>query len=148
MSSSSAAHRMGPQQRTAFQYYLYGLDERQPMERCRIPASWTRFRASRVRGDRLRRGATAWSTGKKVPNGTTGLGPNGEDVPTLLDIAEGQRGMSTGLVNDHDITNATLAAFGSPVPDRDLKVDIAKGYLDRGVDVLFGGGEKYWYPRG
>ena len=92
-------------------------------------------------------GATAWAIGKKVPNGTTGLGPDGEEVPTLMDIAK-ERGMSTGLVNDHDITNATLAAFGSPVPDRDLKVDIAEGYLDNGVDVMFGGGEKYWYPEG
>ena len=139
---------MGPQQRTAIQYYWYGLDERQPMDA--LPYSGF---LDTIPGDPeyavtdSAAGATAWSTGKKVPNGTTGLGPNGESVATLLDIAE-QRGMSTGLVNDHDITNATLAAFGSPVPDRDLKVDIAEGYLDRGVDVMFGGGEKYWYPQG
>ncbi|MGE0215138.1 alkaline phosphatase [Mycolicibacterium sp.] len=139
---------MGPQQRTAIQYYLYGLDERQPMDA--LP--YTGF-LDTIPGDPeyavtdSAAGATAWAIGKKVPNGTTGLGPDGESVPTLLDIAQ-DRGMSTGLVNDHDITNATLAAFGSPVPDRDLKVDIAKGYLDRGIDVLFGGGEKYWYPEG
>lgn len=139
---------MGPQQRTAIQYALYGLDERQPMDA--LPYSGF---LDTVPGDPeaavtdSAAGATAWSTGKKVPNGTTGLGPDGEEVPTLMTIAK-DRGMSTGLVNDHDVTNATLASFGSPVPDRDLKVDIAKGYLDNGVDVLFGGGEKYWYPEG
>ena len=139
---------MGSQQRTAIQYYLYGLDERQPMDA--LPYAGL---LDTIPGDPeyavtdSAAGATAWSIGKKVPNGTTGLGPDGESVKTLLDIAK-ERGMSTGLVDDHDVTNATLAAFGSPVPDRDLKVDIAAGYLDRGIDVLFGGGEKYWYPEG
>jgi len=139
---------MGPQQRTAIQYYLYGLEERQPMDA--LP--YTGF-LDTVPGDPefavtdSAAGATAWAIGRKVPNGTTGLGPDGESVPTLLDIAQ-DRGMSTGLINDHDITNATLAAFGSPVKDRDMKVDIAKRYLDKGIDVLFGGGEKYWYPEG
>jgi alkaline phosphatase len=139
---------MGSQQRTAIQYYSYGLDERQPMDA--LPYAGM---LDTIPGDPeyavtdSAAGATAWAIGKKVPNGTTGLGPEGESVPTLLDIAK-ERGMSTGLVDDHDVTNATLAAFGAPVPDRDLKVEIAEGYLDRGVDVLFGGGEKYWYPEG
>ncbi|MFC7673301.1 alkaline phosphatase [Mycolicibacterium sp. GCM10028919] len=139
---------MGPQQRTAIQYYLYGLDERQPMDA--LPYSGF---LDTIPGDPeyavtdSAAGATAWATGKKVPNGTTGLGPDGEEVPTLMSIAK-ERGMSTGLVNDHDVTNATLASFGSPVEDRDLKVKIAEGYLDNGVDVMFGGGEKYWYPEG
>jgi alkaline phosphatase len=139
---------MGPQQRTAIQYVLYGLDERQPMDA--LPYSGF---LDTIPGDPeaavtdSAAGATAWAIGQKVPNGTTGLGPNGEEVPTLMDIAK-ERGMSTGLIDDHDVTNATLASFGSPVPDRDLKVDIAKGYLDNGIDVLFGGGEKYWYPKG
>lgn len=139
---------MGPQQRTAIQYYLYGLDERQPMDA--LP--YAGF-LDTIPGDPeaavtdSAAGATAWAIGQKVPNGTTGLGPDGEEVPTLMSIAK-ERGMSTGLVNDHDVTNATLASFGSPVEDRDLKVKIAEGYLDNGVDVMFGGGEKYWYPEG
>lgn len=139
---------MGPQQRTAIQYFLYGLDERQPMDA--LP--YAGF-LDTIPGDPeyavtdSAAGATAWAIGQKVPNGTTGLGPNGESVPTLLDIAQ-ERGMATGLINDHDITNATLASFGAPVPDRDLKVDIAEGYLAKDIDVLFGGGEKYWYPEG
>ncbi|MBJ7465757.1 MAG: alkaline phosphatase [Mycolicibacterium sp.] len=139
---------MGSQQRTAIQYHSYGLDERQPMDA--LPFAGM---LDTIPGDPeyavsdSAAGATAWAIGQKVPNGTTGLGPDGESVPTLLDLAK-DRGMSTGLVNDHDVTNATLAAFGAPVADRDLKVEIAEGYLDRGVDVLFGGGEKYWYPEG
>ena len=52
-------------------------------------------------------------------------------MPTLLEIAE-EHGMSTGLVNDHDITNATLAAFGGPIVNRDWKVGSPERML-RGI---------------
>lgn len=139
---------MGPQQRAAIQYSLYGTAEVQPMDALPYAGSLETSPADPTAAvTDSAAGATAWAIGQKVPVGTTGLGPNGESVPTLLDIAQ-QRGMSTGLVNDHDITNATLAAFGAPVVDRDFKTEIAEGYLDREIDVLFGGGEEYWYPEG
>jgi alkaline phosphatase len=66
----------------------------------------------------------------------------------LLFIAE-QEGKATGIVNDHDITNATLASFAAPIKNRDWKNLIAKRTL-RGTspDVMMGGGEGYWYPKG
>ena len=52
-------------------------------------------------------------------------------------------------MNDHDITNATLAAFAAPIVNRDWKVTIAQRTLRRiSPDVMMGGGEGYWYPRG
>ena len=65
-----------------------------------------------------------------------------------MEIAESE-GKATGIVNDHDITNATLAAFAAPIVNRDWKVAIAQRTL-RGIspDVMMGGGEGYWYPRG
>lgn len=139
---------MGIQQRTAIQYALYGLEERQPMDSLPYTGFLDTVPAAKRAVSDSAAGATAWSIGMKTKNGHTGLGPNLERVPTLLEIAR-DLGKSTGLVNDHDITNATLAAFGGPIRNRDWKVVIAQRMLQRiGVDVMMGGGEGYWYPKG
>jgi len=139
---------MGIQQRTAIQYATYGLDERQPMDALPYTGFLDTIPAGRPAVSDSAAGATAWSIGMKTRNGFTGLGPNKERVPTLLEIAKSE-GKSTGLVNDHDVTNATLAAFGGPVVNRDWKHVIAKRMLRQTeVDVMMGGGEGYWYPRG
>jgi alkaline phosphatase len=93
-------------------------------------------------------GATAWSIGVKTKNGLVGLGRDKVRVPTLMEIAE-EQGKATGIVNDHDITNATLASFAAPIVNRDWKVTIAQRTLRHiSPDVMMGGGEGYWYPRG
>jgi alkaline phosphatase len=138
---------MGVQQRTAIQYATYGLDERQPMDALPIAGFLDTIPARRAVSDSAA-GATAWSIGLKTRNGLVGYGPQGERPPTLMKIAK-EEGKSTGLVNDHDITNATLASFGAPISNRDRKVKIAERML-RGIapDVMMGGGEGYWYPEG
>lgn len=141
---------MGIQQRTAIQYALYGLKKRQPMDA--LP--YTGFLDTISAGPRAEAvtdsaaGATAWAIGKKTINGYTGLGVDKKRVPTLLDIAK-QQGKTTALINDHDVTNATLAAFGGPVINRDWKSVIADKEIHNGkVDILMGGNEAYWYPPG
>jgi alkaline phosphatase len=138
---------LGIQQRTAIQYALYGLEERQPMDALPATGFLDTIPYRKAVSDSAA-GATAWSIGMKTKNGLVGIGPNGEKPPTLMQIAKDQ-GKSTGLVNDHDITNATLAAFAAPIENRDLKVRIARKTL-RGIapDVMMGGGEGYWYPEG
>ncbi len=138
---------MGIQQRTAIQYATYGLDERQPMDALPVTGFLDTVPRTRAVSDSAA-GATAWSIGVKTKNGLVGMGPKLERPPTLMQIAE-DAGKSTGLVNDHDITNATLAAFAAPIKNRDLKVKIAERTL-RGIspDVMMGGGEGYWYPEG
>jgi len=139
---------MGIQQRTAIQYALYGLKERQPMDALPYTGFLETSPAGPTAVTDSAAGATAWSIGKKTINGYTGLGPDKKRVPTLLDIAKSE-GKSTGLINDHDVTNATLAAFGGPVINSDWKVAIAQKLIHNGkVDVLMGGNEKYWYPKG
>ena len=139
---------MGAQQRTAIQYAQYGLDKRQPMDALPYAGLLDTIPAGPVAVTDSAAGATAWAIGKKTINGYTGLGPDLKRVPTLIDIANAQ-GKSTALVNDHDITNATLAAFGGPVENRDWKIAIAKKMIHNNkVDVLMGGTEKYWYPKG
>ena len=93
-------------------------------------------------------GATAIATGVKTNNGYIGVGPDGERLPTLLEIAR-DAGKSTGLVEDSDVTNATTGSFAAHVKDRDQRRQIASSYLyDTKPDVILGGGEQFWYPRG
>jgi alkaline phosphatase len=138
---------MGIQQRTAIQYAAYGLEETQPMDALPVAGFLDTIPFRKAVSDSAA-GATAWSIGMKTKNGLVGIGPNGETPPTLMEIAKDQ-GKATGLVNDHDITNATLAAFASPVENRDHKVKIARRTLHRiAPDVMMGGNERYWYPEG
>jgi len=138
---------MGIQQRTAIQYAAYGLEETQPMDALPVAGFLDTIPFRKAVSDSAA-GATAWSIGMKTKNGLVGIGPNGETPPTLMEIAKDQ-GKATGLVNDHDITNATLAAFASPVDNRDHKVKIARRTLHRiAPDVMMGGNERYWYPEG
>src|SRR6185436_16848324 len=93
-------------------------------------------------------GATAIATGVRTKNGYTGVGPHGERLPTLLEIAR-DAGKSTGLVEDSDVTNATTGSFAAHVKDRDQRRQIASSYLyDSKPDVILGGGEQFWYKRG
>lgn len=139
---------MGVQQRTAIQYALYGLDERQPMDALPYTGFLDTIQDGKTAVTDSAAGATAWSIGVKTKNGLVGLGRDKVRVPTLMEIAESE-GKATGIVNDHDITNATLASFAAPIVNRDWKVAIAQRTLRNiSPDVMMGGGEGYWYPRG
>ncbi|MDQ2700834.1 MAG: alkaline phosphatase, partial [Actinomycetota bacterium] len=129
---------MGIQQRTAIQYALYGLEERQPMDALPYTGFLDTISLGPGAVTDSAAGATAWAIGQKTVNGYTGLGKDKKRVPTLLDIAKAE-GKSTALINDHDVTNATLAAFGGPVINRDWKSVIASKeiYNDK-VDILMG----------
>jgi len=82
---------------------------------------------------------TAWSTGRKVVNGSLSQLPDGRSLHTILELAQ-DRGMATGLVTSTRITHATPAGWAAKVPHRDMDDEIAEQYLELGVDVLLGGG--------
>jgi alkaline phosphatase len=95
-------------------------------------------------------GMTAIVTGKKTANGVISEGPNaqrgkkdGEILKTILEYAE-ERGLSTGVLSNMNITDATTAACYSHSSDRDLSGPIfAQVFRPRfgdGVDVLIGSG--------
>ncbi len=91
---------------------------------------------------------TAMATGVKTYNGAIGVDENKKPVKSVLEMA-GEAGKSTGLVTTSQITDATPASLGAHVADRKKQSDIAKQYLENSkVDVLLGGGEDYWYPKG
>ncbi|MCC3279419.1 alkaline phosphatase [Arthrobacter sp. zg-Y40] len=92
--------------------------------------------------------ATSMSTGVKTYNGAIGTDLNRQPVTTALEIAEGL-GKSTGLVTTSQVTDATPAAFGSHVLDRDEQSAIAAQFLRSShPEVILGGGEDHWYPAG
>ncbi|MCQ1956770.1 alkaline phosphatase [Arthrobacter sp. zg-Y826] len=92
--------------------------------------------------------ATSMATGVKTYNGAIGVDLEQQPVTSALEIAE-RLGKSSGLVTTAQVTDATPAAFGSHVLDRDEQSAIAAQFLRSShPEVILGGGEDYWYPAG
>ncbi len=89
--------------------------------------------------------ATAFASGIRTFNGAIGVDSDTNIVPTVLEVAQ-QRGMATGLVVTSTITHATPAAFAAHVPDRYMDWEIARQLAEADVDVLLGGGRRYFDP--
>jgi len=91
-------------------------------------------------------GATAFATGKQTYNGAIGLDSLKQPSVSLLELAE-QKGLSTGLVSTCDITDATPASFIAHQFKRAMHEEIATDFLKTDVDVVIGGGRKYFEAR-
>lgn len=89
--------------------------------------------------------ATAYSAGVSTYNGAIGVDPDSNSVTTIIEVAQ-SRGMATGLVATSSITHATPAAFAAHVPNRDLEFEIARQMAAADVDVILGGGRKWFDP--
>ncbi len=87
--------------------------------------------------------ATAYASGIRTYNGALGVDPDTNAVLTVLEVAQ-QRGMATGLVATSSLTHATPAAFASHVSNRQKHWEIARQLAEAGVDVLLGGGRRYF----
>ncbi len=90
---------------------------------------------------------TAMACGIKTNNGVLGIDPNGKAYHSILELAA-QQGWRTGLVVTCTVSHATPAAFASHVGSRGSEADIAAQMREAKVDVLFGGGRKFWLPKG
>lgn len=87
--------------------------------------------------------AASWGGGFRVENGALNIGPNGEEhKPILLKFKDA--GKRTGLVTTTRITHATPAGFIANVRSRAMENEIAVQMLERGADVLFGGGTRFF----
>ena len=91
-------------------------------------------------------GATAFATGKQTYNGAIGLDSVKVPATTLLEMAE-QKGLATGLVSTCDITDATPSSFIAHQLKRSMHEEIALDFLKTPVDVVIGGGRKYFEKR-
>lgn len=87
--------------------------------------------------------ASAWGLGRRVNNGAINVTPSGESPDTLL-MKLAAAGKRTGLVTTATATHATPAGFVATVPAREDQATVARQYLERGVDVIMGGGREYF----
>lgn len=89
--------------------------------------------------------SSAWGCGFKVNNGSINIAPDGRPRTPILRLAR-DGGKATGLVTTATITHATPAGFAAQVASRNDEEIIAEQYLEVGVDVLLGGGSKFFDP--
>lgn len=88
--------------------------------------------------------ASAWGGGQRVRNGIINLHPETKAPLEPLHLAVQKSGRRTGLVSTATITHATPAGFAVNCDDRGKEEEIAVHYLDRKVDLLLGGGQKFF----
>ncbi|MEL7484115.1 MAG: alkaline phosphatase [Planctomycetota bacterium] len=105
-------------------------------------ASCTTYSASGWVTDSAAAGS-AWGIGEHIENGAINFTPDGRTPEPILVSAHGM-GKRSGLVTTTRLTHATPAAFVANAPRRSLEADIARQMLDRGVDVMLGGGRKHF----
>jgi alkaline phosphatase len=84
-------------------------------------------------------GGSAWGIGQRVNNSVVNITPQGA-TPTPILVHAKQQGKATGLVTTTTVTHATPASFIANVPDRKLEPQIAIQMMERGFDVILGGG--------
>ncbi len=89
--------------------------------------------------------SSSWGSGSRIGNGGVNQLPDGRNLKTLYEIL-GSEGWARGLVTTTEITHATPAGFAASVARRGMADEIAVQYLDRGVEVLLGGGRKRFDP--
>ena len=86
---------------------------------------------------------TALATGQKTYNGAIGVDLDTNKIKTIIEWSE-EKGMSTGLVATSTITHATPASFIAHVDYRKKEKEIATQMANSSIDVIFGGGLKFW----
>lgn len=89
---------------------------------------------------------TAMSCGVKTFNAAIGVDADSMPVQSILELAR-DHGMKTGLVVTSSIVHATPACFYAHVNSRGAYEEIASQLVKANVDVLVGGGEKYFDNR-
>ncbi|MDX2244822.1 MAG: alkaline phosphatase [Leptolyngbyaceae cyanobacterium bins.302] len=99
-------------------------------------------------------GAVTHATGVKVRADSFGLDEAGQPVTaasgkqeTIMQAAIAQ-GYGTALINSGIISEPGTGAFVAKVKNRRENAEITKQILESGVDVILGGGEVWYLPKG
>ncbi|MFN7115898.1 MAG: alkaline phosphatase [Saprospiraceae bacterium] len=91
-------------------------------------------------------GATAFACGVKTYNGAIGL--NADTIPCTTILEESERnGLATGMVVTSTIVHATPASFIAHQQIRVLNEEIAADFLKTDIDLIIGGGKRYFDRR-
>jgi alkaline phosphatase len=91
-------------------------------------------------------GGTAISSGYKTNNYSIGIDKTGVAHKSILETAE-KMGLSTGMAVTSSVTHATPASFIAHINSRFSEEAIAESYLNSGIDILIGGGRKFFENR-
>jgi alkaline phosphatase len=83
------------------------------------------------------------ATGKQSGSGYLGLGPNGKPLKSLMEYAK-EKQMALGMVVTSSVTHPSAAAFVAHVPKWDDEQAIALDFVKLEIDILIGGGAKYF----
>ena len=89
--------------------------------------------------------ATAIATGYPTKNRYIAMDTSYNKLYTIFEHAE-KLGLSTGIVVTDAVVGATPAAFVTHHYNRSEKREIAEQFLDIDIDVVIGGGAKYFLP--
>ncbi|MFP6597245.1 MAG: alkaline phosphatase [Candidatus Hydrogenedentota bacterium] len=90
---------------------------------------------------------TAMATGYKTNTLMIGQLPDGKVLESVLKKAK-KSGRSVGIVTTTSVTHATPASFYAHAESRYDEVPLAAQLIDYGeIDVVFGGGRRYFLPR-
>jgi len=89
--------------------------------------------------------ATAIATGYPTKNRYIAMDTSYNKLTTIFELAE-KLGLSTGIVVTDAVVGATPAAFVTHHNNRDEKKVVAEQFLDIDIDVVIGGGAKYFLP--
>ncbi len=115
------------------------------MEQLPVKGQLTTYAANKKVTDSAASG-TAMACGIKTNNGMIGMDPKEVQYRSILELLSVDR-WKTGLVATSQITHATPASFASHVKSRGNQKKIALQMLANRVDVMLGGGRKYWLPK-
>lgn len=86
---------------------------------------------------------TALATGFKTKNHMLSIKQDGTKIKSILEHAK-DKGFSTGVVTTTYVCHATPAAFAAHSISRNSTNQIARDMLDNNLDIIFGGGLKYF----
>jgi alkaline phosphatase len=99
-------------------------------------------------------GAVTHATGVKVNADSFGLDENGKPIvalsgkpQTIMEEAM-SAGKATAIINSGMIHEPGTAAFLAKSPSRRNFADITKQIVESGADVILGGGEMWYLPKG
>ena len=87
--------------------------------------------------------SSSWGSGFRIKNGALNVGVNGEEYLPIWQKFK-LAGKKAGCVTTVPITHATPAGFMVSSKSRNSQEEIAEKYLYKKIDVLIGGGAKYF----
>lgn len=87
--------------------------------------------------------SSSWGGGMRVNNGALNIGPGGERPAPIFQLARAE-GRAAGLVTTASITHATPAGFTVNASARNDEAFIADQYLEAGLDLYLGGGNRFF----